>query len=776
MTVSIGTLFLQLVQNVSLFALVAASYVAISRARMVTGHMRSAAIGLVFSGGAWLAMSNSISLAPGVSIDGRSVLVATSGIFGGPIATAITAFVVCAYRMWLGYPGGFATIVSTICSGMLGLAFIHLQRQGRLTFGFPSLLLLGILVVSQSSIWFLTLNPNGTLALAAKAAGPIFLVVPVSIALLALVLHREDQRLALQTRLAEQTELFETIFNSMSEGVTVVDAHGKIILVNPMSLALAGAGARDLPSEIWIEGFSVFTPDRAAPFDPERRPLARAIKGEETNNIEMLVHNATSATERILSVSGRPLRDGDAKIRGGIAVFRDITAQRAIEADLRHSEERFSLAIAGSQDGIWDYNPITGKVWFSPHFKEMLGYSDADFPNDIQFCKSLMLPEDHAASTAQFFDYQAGRIERIDIVQRFRHKDGHIVYFSSRAAGILGEDGKIHRLVGASTDITDQQQREKELQSLLQQVTKSQSQIKDAHDEMERSSRFLRSLTDAMPALVAFIDAEERYAYCNQEYRDIFGIELTDIIGRPIVEVVEPEVYCVKKPHIDRALSGVEVSFMRPLFTKGERRYIEQRYIPEILADGRVTGFYAIGWDITERHKREVSLSTEATTDPLTGLLNRRAILAAMNDVTQNWQGDDAGGAVLYLDIDRFKQINDHFGHDAGDGVLKAFADRIRGVVRSSDKVARLGGDEFVIVLASKTDADSAARIAKALLERMLVPMIWNGREIQVTTSIGIALITRTDLTAQQMLKEADIALYQAKSAGKATFALREVA
>lgn len=774
--VSVGAIFFQLLQNVSLFALVAAGYVAISRANLLAGPYRSVAVGLIFSAGALLVMSNSITLAPGVSIDGRSVLVATVGIFGGPIATAVTAVIVCAYRLWLGHPGGFSAIISTACSGILGLAFIHLQRQGHFKFGFPALLILGLVSVSQGYVWFLALNPSATLAVAAMAAAPVYLVVPAAIALLSVILHREDQRLALQTRLSEQTELFETIFSSMSEGVTVVDAEGKIILVNPMSMTLAGAGTGDLPHDEWSAAFGVHTPDRSALFDPERMPLVRAIKGEATDNVEMLVHNDINGSARLLSVSGRPLRDDGNRIRGGVAVFRDITEQREIEENLRRSEERFGLAIAGSQDGIWDYNPVTGKVWYSPRFKEMLGYTDADFPNDIQFWKGLMLPEDHAASTAQFFDYEAGRIDRIDIVQRFRHKDGHIVYFDNRATGIRGEDGRIHRLVGASTDITVEKERENKLQELLQQVTESQNQTKDAHDEMERSSRLLRALTDAMPALVAFIDTKERYAYCNKEYHDIFGVETDDIVGRQIVDVVEPEVYDVVKPNIDRALRGEEVSFVRPLFAKGERRYVEQRYIPEIRADGRVTGFYAIGWDITERHKREISLSTEAATDPLTGLLNRRAILTAMGEAALNWQGDEQGGAVLYLDIDRFKQINDHHGHDAGDGVIKTFADRIRQVVRSSDKIARLGGDEFIILLTAKAGPESAKRVANALLERMAAPVMWNGQEIPVTTSIGIALINRPDLTAQQMLKEADIALYEAKSAGRATFALRKVA
>lgn len=776
MTASINAIFLQLLQNVSIFALVAAGYVAVSRMNLSAGIARSTAIGLIFSLGSCLAMSNSIMLAPGVSVDGRSVLVATSGIFGGPIATAITALVVCVYRLWIGHSSVLSTIISTTCNGLLGLGFIYLQRRGHISFSFPTLLTLGILVVVQGNFWFLTINPNGSFALVTKLAGPLFLIVPIAITLLSLVLRREDQRLALQTRLTEQTELFETIFNSMSDGVIVVDAKGEVIMANPTSVTLAGADISHLPREKWANTLKVFTPDHVTQFNLEQMLLARAIKGEETNDVEMLVHNSTTGKARLLSVSGRPLHDEAKRIRGGVAVFRDITEQREAQENLRRSEERFSLAIAGSQDGIWDYNPITGKIWFSPRFKEMLGYTNEDFPDDIQFWKKLVLPEDHAASTQQLFDYEAGHLDRIDIVQRFRHKDGHVVYFNNRAVGIRGEDGKVYRLVGASTDITEQQDRERKLQELLLQVTESQVQTKKAHDEIERSSRMLRALTDAMPAFVAFIDKKEHFAYCNKEYQDTFDMDIKDIIGQPMIEVIGLETYRFKKPYIDRALNGEAVSFVRPFFAKGERHYVEQRYIPEVLADGRVTGFYAIGWDITERHKREISLSIEASTDPLTGLLNRRAMLAAMSEAGPMWRNDEIGGAVLYLDIDRFKQINDHLGHDAGDYVLKAFADQIRPIVRNSDKIARLGGDEFVILLTAGASADSTKRIAKTLLKRLTAPIVWNGQEISVSTSIGIALINRPDLTAQQMLKEADIALYEAKSAGRATFALRNIA
>ena len=120
-------------------------------------------------------------------------------------------------------------------------------------------------------------------------------------------------------------------------------------------------------------------------------------------------------------------------------VFRDITEQRTLQDALRRSEERFAMAIAGSKDGIYDYNPVTREVWFSPRYKEILGYGDDEFPNDIAFWKGRMLPEDHAATTAQFYDYEAGRCDDVHIVQRF-----------GNAAAALSDNG---RRFGITTSI-----------------------------------------------------------------------------------------------------------------------------------------------------------------------------------------------------------------------------------------------------------------------------------------------------------------------------------
>jgi diguanylate cyclase (GGDEF)-like protein len=189
-----------------------------------------------------------------------------------------------------------------------------------------------------------------------------------------------------------------------------------------------------------------------------------------------------------------------------------------------------------------------------------------------------------------------------------------------------------------------------------------------------------------------------------------------------------------------------------------------------------VDGFYAIAWDITESHKREQALSQEVHTDPLTGLLNRRGMTEVLMQQAQRWRSGEGESAVLYLDVDRFKQINDTLGHDMGDELLKVFADRIRGVVRASDKVARQGGDEFVILIAAREAEEVAKRVAQTLLERVRMPVKLGEQEFTISTSIGIAVVkSHGTATYLEMLKEADLALYEAKGAGRDRYALRRI-
>lgn len=932
---SLGGIILQLLQNVSLFALVLAGYAAIKSYGAPKSNLTDAAVGVLFGLGAVLAMSQTIHLTPNVNVDGRSILTGLIAVFGGPIGTAITIGMVAAYRILIGGPGMPAGVGSAVGAGLVSLAFCAVRRRHDFKIAAPSLAVLGFSVVTQGIAWFAALNPDASGAHVRLIAVPLYLVVPLGTIVLGLAMQAQDERLTLQARLRDQTRLLETVFRSMGDGVTVMNAEGKVILANPAAQRLSGVSVEGGPGNDRFEAYGVFEPDGVTRVPERRMPLFRAIHGESTNNTELVYHNERTGGPRLLSVNGRPLRDERGKVQGGVAVFRDITEQNQLQESLRRADERFALAIAGSKDGIWDYNLVTGEIWFSHRFKEMLGYDDAGFPNDFAFLNDLIARTDRAVWDKQFADLEAGRRETIDLVERFRHKDGHLLHVNTRAQGVRDKSGKIVRLVAAATDITPviraearlieavnsihegfvlldadlnivvynermlrlyrrsaeafavginfaevlrygaQQgeypgvstpeeverfvaewmarysseepyvgegsfddgrwvlishrrtasgnyvsvrtdistlkQREAELEAtkakleeqavelqqrvteieearrrieiqaetqmtLVRNLTKAQIANDLAVQESQRIAALLRSVTDAVPALVAFIGKDQRYAYCNDEYRDVYGVDPQSLLGQKIVNVVEPEIYAAIEPHVKAVLDGKEVSFVRPMVAKGEMRVVQQRYIPQIDAGGSVSGFYAIAWDITESHQREARLSKEVMTDVLTGLLNRRAMMLELAQESRLWRENGLTGAVMFLDVDHFKKINDTLGHDIGDEVLKIFAERVRSTVRSSDRVARLGGDEFVVLLTAPDSETVARRIAKTLLERIREPFTIQGKAVHVSTSIGIAVTNGAMVySPEQILKEADLGLYEAKTAGRDGFSVRKM-
>ena len=186
-------------------------------------------------------------------------------------------------------------------------------------------------------------------------------------------------------------------------------------------------------------------------------------------------------------------------------------------------------------------------------------------------------------------------------------------------------------------------------------------------------------------------------------------------------------------------------------------------------ATGRALRMIGTNLDITERKRVEQALQSVAQIDPLTGAANRMLLMDRLRLAMARSRRSGSPCALLYLDIDRFKSINDTLGHAAGDFVLKDFAARLRDCVRQTDTVARLGGDEFVVLLEDLKDPASAARIAAKVLDAMRVPSRIGERELEVTTSIGIAH-GAGDADEQAWLGRADAALYDAKNGGRNTY------
>lgn len=295
---------------------------------------------------------------------------------------------------------------------------------------------------------------------------------------------------------------------------------------------------------------------------------------------------------------------------------------------------------------------------------------------------------------------------------------------------------------------------------------------KRTEQEVLLNQQLLRSVTDAIPAVVAFIDTREVLRYCNKPFLQTFGKIEAQCLGHTLLELLGAQEYGFIQPHVQQALAGQQTSFERALKVQDNERYLEARYVPERDVGGEVRGFYLILWDITERWALEQQFRLRALRDSLTGLLNRPALMEALEHALAEHGPGSLGLALLYLDVDHFKAINDSLGHAVGDEVLQVFAARLERQVRASDAVARLGGDEFVILLQHLPSPGHACEVAAKIIDAMAEPMHIRQHRLQVSTSIGVAMLDGQTPCVQSLLEKADQALYQAKQAGRSCFVL----
>jgi diguanylate cyclase (GGDEF)-like protein/PAS domain S-box-containing protein len=201
----------------------------------------------------------------------------------------------------------------------------------------------------------------------------------------------------------------------------------------------------------------------------------------------------------------------------------------------------------------------------------------------------------------------------------------------------------------------------------------------------------------------------------------------------------------------------------------GVVRYLSISGDPRFTPEGAFTGYRGVGRDITEIALARERIASLAYSDPLTGLANRTSLMPALDQAVQRARRKNAKLAVIFLDLDGFKQINDAYGHDAGDALLIELAGRLRDNLRASDLVARLGGDEFLVVLEEVQDHEPVEIVANKLLVETVRPYRLPGAQASVTASIGISIFPDDAADAVALMKHSDIAMYAAKQAGKNT-------
>ncbi len=291
-----------------------------------------------------------------------------------------------------------------------------------------------------------------------------------------------------------------------------------------------------------------------------------------------------------------------------------------------------------------------------------------------------------------------------------------------------------------------------------------------AQTEIANSEKHLRDITDNLPVLIGYIDSGRRLGFANRMFEHWLGLEPAALVGQPIASLGTP-IYADRADLVAASLAGERVEYESVCGANGESRTLHTVLVPDVQPDGRVAGVYALSTDVSANKAVEQHLNQLARVDALTGLPNRRQFEERLDQAMARCRRSKRPMALIFMDIDHFKGINDSLGHGVGDAVLREVAVRLEGGVRITDLAARLAGDEFVVIAEGLNTVEEASLIAAKLVEAIRRPMVVKGRPLHVTTSMGLAYYTGHEGSAEDLTTRADRALYRAKGAGRDTFA-----
>ena len=421
-------------------------------------------------------------------------------------------------------------------------------------------------------------------------------------------------------------------------------------------------------------------------------------------------------------------------------------------------DERWRLAIEGAGDAIWDWD-IAGKVFLhSKSYGVMLGYDESYVVRDQEQLRTLLHPDDERTATAFLASHLEGRGgEPYASEQRMRCADGSYKWILCRGSVTRRDEaGRPQRMVGTHVDITERK--------------RASEEILQSRQTLAEERGLFQAILDNAPLGIWMIDATGKARFVNREFCNSTGIAEGEFLSAARYTDPLPDNFaasCIRSDRECREQEVPHVSLESLRFVDGHQHLLEITRVRLLDRDGSTRGIVALAADATERLEHQRQLEHIAHYDTLTGVPNRVLLVDRLAQALARAKRDRRLMAVCYVDLDGFKQINDGFGHDAGDKVLVEVTRRIKEAVREDDTVARLGGDEFVVLLVGLDVAEECAGTLHRLLERISQPIPVHGAVLSVSASIGVALYPEDEEDADTLLRHADQAMYVAKQSGK---------
>lgn len=285
--------------------------------------------------------------------------------------------------------------------------------------------------------------------------------------------------------------------------------------------------------------------------------------------------------------------------------------------------------------------------------------------------------------------------------------------------------------------------------------------LKQIDAERTRLAMIVESSNDA----IFTVSVDSIITSWNGGAEDIFGYSAREIIGKPIFTIMPAELYHERSYIWQTILSGEQLKYFETTRVKkdGRRVYVTITTSPLLNTDGEVVGNSVISRDVTDRHQMEETIRHQAHYDTLTDLPNRQLFMDLLSQGLDQARHNSKKLALLFMDLNGFKRVNDTLGHGCGDLLLKEVARRLKVGVRESDTVSRLGGDEFTILMPDLAQTDEVGIVLGKILEVFETPFMLDGVAVETSTSIGISIYPDDGNSSEELMKKADSAMYEAK-------------
>ena len=552
-----------------------------------------------------------------------------------------------------------------------------------------------------------------------------------------------SERKRAENALRASEEKFAKAFMHTPDAVAITDrATGRFIEVNPSFEQQFGwnsaeaVGRTSLELGIWAD-----------PSDRQR--MLDALQAGRLNNLEVRLFNRDgSVTSNLLFGGEIELNDTSCLV----LTVRNITEQRAQEQALNESRQRLRLALESADLGTWDWHIPSSRLFASARASQLQGLESLPFEGAfLDFFRQVPMEDRHSLRQS-YQSLVAERGSHYQVTYRVQLENGGLRFLESTAKLQLDDAGQPQRMVGTLVDISERVLREQRLQASEEKFAKAFHSSPDAITITERETA--------------------RYIEVNEGFTRLTGYLPDEVVGRTAFELdiwAYPEERMRMLEHLTQQGQVLHME-MHGRHRDGEVRLVDVSVQP-IELNG-VPCLLLTARDISELKQAQAQVQHLAYHDALTNLPNRALLMDRLTQQIALLKRHDLRGALLFLDLDHFKHINDSLGHPVGDSVLRLVTARLEASVRLEDTVARLGGDEFVVLLSGLEGKRSEVtrhvrQVADKLRQLLAEPMLLDGHRLQVTPSIGVALIPDHGNTPADLLKRADIALYRAKDSGR---------